>query len=391
MRRNGIIVSSERVEGGTEYLIFDGENYHRRATRRRIREKGVEFDDKDIYPSEAAWKTVHDKFVAGLTPKLELPDEIAFIRGQIGVLWKELAFLKVANARPLVLFDGDADGIISTLLIEEAVGPFRGWQNARSVSHWNLREATNLAHTDAPLVLLLDLGSDWNDAPGVCLLNHFAPTFIVDHHYAERKHNCGVLINPALDHPELSKYNTAYLVSLLVRDWAKKEEWVRIAAAGDRSTVIEWTKEDRKRALALEMAFFVNSDLRLARRVLETDLWKAFWDLFEMKLERALDTAEMEEREVNGKRVLIVRLEYTPHYPHKGKIASYLMDEKGYDVVIVADKPSESKYTVTMRGNVDFLSIARELDVGEYWGHQNAVTLRTDDPDAAVDRIIGKI
>ncbi len=375
------------MEGGTEYLIFDGEKYHRRTTRKRLR-GGVEFDEKDVYPSDSAWKAVHDRFIAGLTPKLELPDELAFLRGQMEVLWKELAFLKIANARPLVLFDGDADGIISALLIEEAVGPFRGWQNARATTHWNLREAGYLAPVDAPLVLLLDIGSDWNDAPGVCLLNHFAPTFIVDHHYAERKHNCGVVINPALDRPELSKYNTAYLVSLLVRDWVKKDDWVRIAAAGDKSTVVEWTKEDRKRALALEMAFFVNSDLSLARRVLETNLWKTFWDLFEMKIERALDTAEMKEREVNGKRVLVVWLEYTPHYPHKGKIASYLMDERGYDVVIVADTPFAPKYTVTMRGDVDFLKLVKNLGVQEYWGHPNAVTVRTADPKASIEEIL---
>ncbi len=390
MRKQGIIVSSNRVDSGTEYLIFDGEKYHRRTTRKRLR-GGVEFDEKGVYPSDSAWKAVHDRFVAGLEPKLELPDEISFIRGQMEVLWKELTFLKVVGAKPFVLFDGDADGIISTLLIEEAVGHFKGWQDARPTSHWALGDAASLAPPNAPIVLLLDLGSDWNDAPGVCLLNHFVPTFIVDHHYAERKHNCGVMINPALDCPELSKYNTAYLVSLLVQNWVKRDDWVRIAAAGDRSTVVDWTKEDRKKALALETAFNTNSDLRLARNVLETDLWKAYWGLFEMLVERTLENAEMDEVEINGKRVLVVWLDRTPRYPHKGKIASYLMDEKGYDVVIVADKPHLPKYTVTLRGNANFLEIVKSLGVKEYWGHPNAVTIRTADPKTSVEEILRKL
>ncbi|NPA76810.1 MAG: hypothetical protein GXN93_03590 [Candidatus Diapherotrites archaeon] len=393
MRKQGIIVSSTRVNGGTEYLIFDGEKYHRRTTRKRLR-GGVEFDEKGVYPSDSAWKAVHDRFVAGLKPKLELPDEIAFIRGQMEVLWKELAFLKVAGVKPMVFFDGDADGLISTMLISEAIGPLKMWQEARAISHWALADAFALAPVEAPLVLLLDLGSDWNDAPGVCLLNHFAPTFIVDHHYAERKHNCGVMINPALDRPELSKYNTAYLVSLLVQNWVKKDDWVRIAAAGDRSPVVEWTKEDRKKALALEMAFNTSRDYRimaLGKKILETDLWKAFWDLFELIIERTLEQAEFEERGVDGKRVLVVWLESTPRYPHKGKIASYLMDEKGYDVVIVADKPFVPKYTVTLRGNANFLEIVKSLGVKEYWGHPNAVTIRTTDPKTSVEDILRKL
>ncbi len=387
MARKGIIVSSRRAENGTEYVIFDGEQFHRRTYSSFVRGKGVEFDEKGVYPSDSAWKTVHDRFISGLKADLEIPEDLAFLRGNFEVLWKELAFLKVVGARPAVFFDGDADGIISALLLEEVLGPFRDYREVRPVSHRTLAEG-GFEPVNAPLVLLLDLGSDWNDAPGVCLLNRSAPTFVVDHHHAERKHNCGVMINPALDRPELSRYNTAYLVSLIVQNWVKKDEWVRIAAAGDRSDVVDWSKEDRKMALALEMAFSIRSDLRLARRILETDLWTAYYDLFETLVERTLESAEMDEREFNGKKILVVWLDHTPRYPHKGKIASHLMDERGYDVVIVADKPFEPRHTVTMRGSADFISIVRNLGIKEYWGHPNAVTIRTTDPRSSVEAIL---
>ncbi len=387
MAKQGVIVSSRRVGGGTEYIIFDGEEFHRRTYSSFVRGKGVKFDEKNISPSGSAWKTVHDRFISGLKADLDIPEDLAFLRGNFEVLWKELAFLKVVGAKPAVFFDGDADGIISALLLEEAVGPFKDFREARPVNHTTLAEG-RFEPVNAPLVLLLDLGSDWNDAPGVCLLNHFAPTFVVDHHHVDRHHNCGVMINPALEKPELSRYNTAYLVSLLVQNWVKKEDWVRVAAAGDRSDVVDWSKEDRKRALALEMAFSIRSDLRLARRIIETDLWSAYYDLFEMIIERTLESAEMDEQEVNGKKVLVVWLDHTPRYPHKGKIASYLMDERGYDVVIVADKPFEPQHIVTMRGNANFLFIVRELGVKDYWGHPSAVTIRTADPKRDIEEIL---
>ncbi|GEM_PF-3002900 len=392
MRRKGIIVSSVRQREGTEYVVFDGKKYHRIASQERIRGKAVEFDENGIYPAgRDAWKAVHDHFVKDLRPEIELPEEISFLRGSMELLWKELAFLKIANERPLVFHDGDADGIISALLIEEAVGRFKGWHEVRGISHWALQDGNVTYPVEQPLALFLDLGSDWNDRPGVCLTAHFVPTFVIDHHFAERTHSCATIINPAIHDPELSKYNTATLVSYLVSSWVKKEEWVRIAAAGDKSSVVEWTREDRRKALALEMAYSVNRSLSVARRVLETEDWKAFWDLFEMKIEMVLENAEMEEKEVGERKVLIVKLPYTPTYPHKGKIASYLMDERGYDVVIVTDAERVQRYTVTLRGRVDLLSIVKDLGVEDYWGHPNAVSLSTTDPDAVVKRVLERL
>ena len=391
--RKGIIVSSTRTREGNEYVLFDGETYHRFSSRERFRngesvilgENGVERSKEDLRPA------VKERFLSGLRPEIDLPEEISFLRENMEVLWKELAFLKITNERPLILFDGDADGIISALLIKEALGSKQYGRDERSVSHWALQNAHGLYPVDNPLVLFLDLGSDWNDRPGVCLASHFAPTFVVDHHFAEKTHSCATNINPALRSPELSKYNTATLVSYLVSSWVKKPEWVRIAAAGDKSSVVDWTKDDRKKALALEMAFSVNNTLSAARRVLETEDWRAFWDLFQMRVEMALEDAEMEEREIGEKRVLIVKLQRTPNYPHKGKIASYLMDERGYDVVIVADAEREKRYTVTLRGNIDFLSIVNEIGVKDYWGHPNAVSVSINDPDEVISKILAHL
>jgi hypothetical protein len=166
---------------------------------------------------------------------------------------------------------------------------------------------------------------------------------------------------------------------------------VRIAAAGDKSPVVDWSEEDRKKALALEMSQAIRADLRTAEQVLETDLWKTYYELFEMKVEMALENAETVEKDAGGKHVLIVKLLYTPNYPHKGKIASYLMDEKGYDLVIVTDAEKSFRYTVTMRGKDDLLSIVGSLGLNEYWGHPNAVSLSTSEPERVIQQILEKL
>ncbi|MDN5358275.1 MAG: hypothetical protein PWP76_118 [Candidatus Diapherotrites archaeon] len=386
----GIITSSFRGREGTEYVIFDGEKYYRAVSRERFRTgDSVELRDGKLFSlSESVRPKVKERFLSGLKVDLELPDEIAFLRGNFEVLWKELAFLKVTGETPQVFYDNDADGIIAALLIKKALG--LSDRAFSTISHWTLREA-QIWLSDAPLYLLLDVGSDWRDRPGLFLLSSYGPTFVVDHHYAEKQHGFGVVINPALHSPELSKYNTATLVSYLVKSWVEKPEWGRIAAAGDKSSVIEWGEEDRKKALALEMSQAIRADLRLAEQILETDLWKTYYELFRMKVEMALENAEMEEKEINGKRALIVKLSYTPNYPHKGKIASCLMDERGYDIVIVTDAEKSFRYTVTMRGKGDLLSMVKNLGAAEYWGHPNAVSLSTTEPERVIQQILERL
>ncbi len=387
--RKGIVTSARREGNGTEYIVFDGESYHRVFTKKKIRGKSVVFTENDIEElRESVVEEVKRRFFKKISYREELPKDLESLRTEMEALWKELAFYKITGDRPRVYYDPDADGIVAYLLLSEAVKV-----NGQPLNPWNL-ETGNYLNPDprAPAHILLDLGSSPDMFPGVKLLSSLAPTFIVDHHYTPERPPAHA-VNPAIENPSGSRYFTAYLVSLLVKTWTEREAWVKVAAAGDRSDVLEWDKEDRKKALALELSTDVfGYNQQVWREILEGDLWKPLWELLEHRFERIDELSEKEEYEIGGRKVLHVRYPYPGfHYPHRGKVASWYQ-ERGYDVVVVEEVASQKLFSVSLRGDADFLPLLRELEekgLGYGWGHPNAVTVKTRQPDEAVGFILG--
>ncbi len=391
MKGKGIVTSVRRAGDSNEYVIFDGENYHKVVSKKRIRTKSVSFSESDIEElKESVLEEVKRRFFRKIRYNVELPREIAFLRREIERLWKELAFVRITGEKPLVYFDADADGMVSLLLISEAVKV-----NFKPMSPWNLELGSNLyPDLRAPFYLLLDLGSTPDARAGVSLLSSLRPLFIVDHHYSDSPPKDVLLVNPSLRDPILSRYTTAILTSYIVKPWVDRPNWVRTAAAGDRSDVIEWTREDRKKALALEIAPEVfGMNLYTMKQILDGDLWKPLWELFKSRIEKIEEIAEKEELDIGGKKVLIVRYASPGfYYPHRGKVASYYQEECGYDVVIVEETPKVKLFTVSLRGNVDFFPLLermKDLGLAKGWGHPQAVTLKTEDPETLEKEILG--
>ncbi len=384
------MTSTKRNGESTEYIVFDGEKYHRIVSKKRIRRKSVSFTATDIEElKESILEDVKRRFFRKARYPSSLPEEIAFSLPDLEKIWKELAFLKIINERPFVYFDPDADGMISLLLVNEALRV-----NFRALTPWNL-EIGNSLNPDlrAPLFLLLDVGSTPELHRGVSFLSSIAPTYIVDHHHSPTPPPVDAF-NPALKDPSLSRYCTSVLTSYLVKPWVERESWVRVGAAGDRSDVIEWNKEDRRRALALELSADVfGYNLQVWKQVVEGDLWKPLWDLLLHRFEKIDEIAEKNEVEVNGLRVLVVRYPHPGfYYPHRGKVASWYQDEGEYDVVIVEELPRDQLFTVSLRSSFDvfpLLEEVKERGLARGWGHPNAVTFKTKDPSTLVGFVLG--
>ncbi|NPA86499.1 MAG: hypothetical protein GXO00_00630 [Candidatus Diapherotrites archaeon] len=388
--RKGIVTAVRRNGDQNEYVIFDGERYHRVLSKKRIRGRSVKITPADIEElKEDIFEEIRRRFFEKVRPSLELPEEISFLRPQMELLWKEIAFAKISGERPMVYFDPDADGIVSLLFLSEVIK-----LNYKPLNPWNLETGSSL-HPDlrSSFFLLLDMGSTEDAHPGVNFLSSLKKTYVLDHHASKKLPPFTMVINPAVKNPSLSRYTTAYLTHLLVKHWVEKEEWLKVGVAGDKSDVIPWTKEHRRKALALELApdvFGIN--LGIFKQVLDTDLWKPLWDLFLARMEKIEEMAEKEELEVNGKKVLIVRYSSPGfYYPHRGKVASWFL-EKGYDLVIVEEIPKVKIYTVSLRSREDLFPLLEAIQskgIGRGWGHPNAVTLKVEDVESAEKFILG--
>ena len=385
----GVITSVYRNGETTEYTVFDGEKYHKVSSKKKIRGRYVRISGNNIEEvKKDVLNEIKKRFFRKIKFSTELPKEIAFLRAEFEKLWKEIAFVKITGEKPLIYFDPDADGIISFLLISETIRT-----NYRPLNPWNLENGSNLGpDLRAPFYILLDLGSATDMHPGVRFLSALKPVFIVDHHYSPISPPISTIINPALKNSSLSSYTTAILVSYLVRNWIERDEWIRVAAAGDRSNIVKWDKKDRKKALALEISVDVfGNNPSVWKQVLDGDIWEPLWQLFLSRMEKIDELANKEELELGGKRVLIVSYPYPGfYYPHRGKVASWYQEEEGYDVVIVREAPKEHLYTVSMRSKTDLfplLDSVRKMDLAEGWGHPNAVTMKTNDPDSLLEYI----
>lgn len=372
----GIIVEKSRTPNGNRYTLFDGEKFHTFETDKNIRSRAVSVSKNTIEElGEEIFNEVKEKFFEKVKYPSSIPDYLTSVSNNFERLWKELAFAKITGERIQVFYDADADGIISALLISEVVRSL-----LKPVSPRQLELATGLfPDFSASLYLLLDVGS--GDLPGVRFLNSLKDVYIIDHHIAD---GCSaVCVNPAIGDPEKSKYFTALIVSHLVEPWVKREEWVRVAAAGDRSDVIPWSDTDRKKALALEISTeLLPQNPQTWKRIIN-GLWKDLYDIVEHRFELVDELAEKEEVEINGQKVLIIKYPYPGFsYPHRGKVASWYM-EKGYDTVIVIETDRRKEFTVSIRSKENVLSIIRKVEnegLGRGWGHPNAVSIRTHSP-----------
>ncbi len=375
-RVKGVIVERRRTPKGNQYTLFDGEKFHTFETDKNIRSKSISVDGDDIEElGEEVLKEVKARFFERAKYGGEIPPFLKGVSDVFERLWKEIAFAKITRGKVQVFYDADADGIISALLLSEVVKT-----SLKPLRPYQLEIATGLfPDFSADFYVILDMGS--GDTPGVKFLSRLRDTYVVDHHITD---TCIVpCVNPARNNPEASKYFTALIVSHLVGQWIKRDEWLRVAAAGDRSEALPWTKKDREKALALELSTELLPQTPQTWKSVLEDLWRELYEIVKYRFEVIDEMAQKEERTVEGQRVLIVS--YPPagfSYPHRGKVASWYM-ERGYDMVVVVEAERTKEYTVSIRSSRNIYWLIKKVEergIGRGWGHPNAISIRTPFP-----------
>ncbi len=364
MVTEGIVVSKRRLPEAFEYIIFDGKQFHTLLSSKNVKSREVVLKNGDIEEFSTR-NSVKERFFRHSSPSLSLPKDLEPLRDIFERVWKEIAFLKITGERTVIYHDSDADGVISALLLYEHLNA-----SLRPITPWKLESMNNLdPELDAKLFLILDTGSYPTQRHVVEFLSKLSPTYVIDHHPGDLKDH---IVAP-------SEYFTAYLVHLLVSGWNEKEEWVKVAAAGDRSSVVSWNEEHRRKALALELGLEVfRFHPNTMKSILDGDLWKPLWDEVERRFNLIEEMSSKEEYDTPKGKLLILSYEAPFSFPHRGKVASWFQ-EKGYHTVVVV-----GEHGITVRSEEPLL---KRMSGFEAYGHPQAFTVRSENKEGVIEVI----
>lgn len=162
----------------------------------------------------------------------------------------------------IVRFHHDADGISGALALAEIFRFFAKQQNSAVYTVRDaIRDLSDLAHEEGPMVVLLDFGINEASVEALKLLKAGGITVVaIDHHPpsggAEKIPDLCVTPWEFPDEKTPSAYVAGYIAcEIAVACGADRERMLslaRTACAGDKSAILESGPEDRKAALVLD-------------------------------------------------------------------------------------------------------------------------------------------
>ncbi len=300
----------------------------------------------------------------------------------------------------ILRFHNDADGISGAFALTKILKCRTYAQNSAVYTpRDSLRDISQLQY-GRRLVILLDFGMNQESREGVELLKAAgAELIMIDHHTPDLDSDAPVIrLNPwdFEGEGDLSRYTAGYLACEIARMLdANVERYARSACAGDKSTIMELSKEDEKKALVLDYlainAGFGNSLELYSRISSNNELTSSIYLQAKEKLEEAVDNAfsGSKRKDVGGVAVYRLDLERIARvgdFPNRGKITTGVMDKIGKkepSVVMAC-----SKRTVILRANdkaveqtIDLSSIANKLKsiMGDFvlggGGHRKAAAV----------------
>ena len=281
---------------------------------------------------------VDDAMTAKLTPKI--------IR-----LSQRLLEIKKSGRFVLLRFHHDADGISGAFAISEVLRLSPYQQNSAVYSARDaVRDLSNIAHEERPVVILLDFGMNAESAEGLRLLKAAgAEVILIDHHPASKETTAlaDFFLTP-WEFPEgenPSRYVAGYLASEVGRACgADTEGYARIACAGDKSSLLGHEEEAVRKALVLDY-LAANSgfgnNLRFYKNVLaKRELFESMYGQADEKIGEAADKAMkgMKERKAGGVAVFIIELEKAVRkgeFPNRSKVTTRVFERLGRDEPMV--------------------------------------------------------
>ncbi|VVB97965.1 Uncharacterised protein [uncultured archaeon] len=315
-----------------------------------------------------------------------------------------------------VKFHGDADGVCSALILRKFLRANYMQQNSAIYAVGDaIRDMERMTQHFRPLLVLLDFGSGQDSAEGVRLAKAAGIEILsIDHHPPGAAPGPVKGVNP-WNVPGIedgSKYPAGFLcsalASLLGTDSGGLE---KIACAGDKSSIIPVSKQDRERALALDFVAsysgFGNGIDFYAEVLANTELFDSILLQANSKLEEAdlLIRGAIKSRRAGKAEVYWLNLDSIAEkkeFPNRGKITS-----RAFELVNNPEKPiaviGYSKRTLVFRFNDAAVSAGIRADaiiramkgnfsdfVDNGGGHARAAALRIAEgfESAAIEEII---
>ncbi len=260
-------------------------------------------------------------------------DEVmAKVKKDIVDFAKNLFISSVLERTAILRFNNDADGIVSGFAINEIIKT-RNYQHNSAV--YTVRDALNdlqiLKYGFIPLLINVDFGCNEESKEGIELITAGGvEVMIIDHHPCNITGSVKIL-NPSKYTEEPSKYTTGYLCYEILRALGKKFDMVGISLAGDKSTILEISEEDRDKALVLDFISTYSSygnnlvfykEVLKDRQLFSTILLKAKEKLEEVK-RVVLQNSRKEV--IDGVEIYFINVDKITkksEFPSRGKVTS---------------------------------------------------------------------
>ncbi len=347
------------------------------------------------------------------------------MRGQFEMMARKIYAAQQLGRHIAVKFHGDADGISSALIVRKFLRATYLQQNGAIYSVGDaIRDLEKMNQQFRPLLVLLDFGSGEDSAEGLGLAKAGGLEMIsIDHHppsgfsvpsFALRVNPWDAAGETQDNKPETfdgSRYPTGFLCAKLAEAFGIGSDGLeRVACAGDKSSIVEISKEDREKALVLDFVAtysgFGNGIEFYSEVLAKPELFNSILVQAHSKLEEAdrlLKTA-LKSKSVQKAEVYWFNLDTVAEkreFPNRGKVTGRVFEvagAKGAAVVI-----GYSKRTLIFRLNDE--AVANGLDarriiegmkanfsdfVENGGGHARAAALRIKEgfEAAAVEEII---
>ncbi len=361
------------------------------------------------------------------TPELLVQNDVTtLLKPLFETAARKLLLAKSLGRYVLLKFHADADGISGAYAITSFLRCMSHQQNSAVYTSKDAIRDLNLVHHEFdPLVVLLDLGANEESKEGLELLKAAGvEVMIIDHHppLKEIEKYVSLFVSPwatevtqSVTIENLSAYPAGYLAVEIARIAGSKNlDWVApVSCAGDKSTILAVTDEDRKKALVLDFLAInagYGNNLAFYKSVLEKqELFYSILSQAREKIESISASVKKTKKakEMSGVFVHVVDLDALSvqhEFPSRGKIATFIFEEldhsKPHVVIGVSDRTIIFRINdaAVLRGiQADHIIESLKSTHGEFilsgGGHARAAALRLREgfKSSIVDEIMVKM
>ncbi len=306
----------------------------------------------------------------------------------------------------VVKFHGDADGISAALILKKFLKANYFQQNAAIYSVGDaIKDIEKIGQYFRPLLIMVDFGSGEDSSRGLALAKAGEIELIsIDHHPPSEFSvlSFALSLNPwNAGYEDGSKYPTGFLCAMLANMFGiDSEGFEKIACAGDKSTILSISNEEKNKALVLDFAAtysgFGNGIDFYLQVLSKNELFNSMLMQANVKLEEAdrILKNNIKSRSTQNIEIFWFNLDSVAEkkeFPNKGKITGRVFD------LVNSNKPVAvigiSKKTLIFRFNDIAVSKGIRTDeiikqmknnfsdfIENGGGHAYAAALRIKDP-----------